>query len=103
MGYPVHDHAMSVLGSETRECSEKSSPPRAIDVDNQREEVRVAWTGYDLGVAGAAAIAGRYANSRMAKRASAMPVLLYPPERPLTKGHTARIVNKLIIHTSTRR
>ena len=44
--YPVHDQAMSVLGSETRLCSEKIKLPRANAVIAQPPWVEGARLGY---------------------------------------------------------
>ena len=89
MGYPVQDQAMRVVGSETRECNEKISPPS----ENAPQSQGVSRIGAASAFSGLVAmgldwIGGRCANSVMKRSASAIPALLYPPEVSLTKGQT---------------
>ena len=82
MGYPVHDQAISVVESERRLCKVKMREPSASPEFTQDLEKVPLFIGTD-------AFAGlRRDNSMMARRASKIPVLLYPPVFSFMNGHT---------------
>ena len=82
IGYPVHDQAIRVVESARRLCKVKMREPSVSPAVIHDLETGPLCIGADTFGA------GRRHNSMTARRASKIPVLLYPPVFSFINGHT---------------